>query len=133
MSQCRAIRWVLLGEVASVEGAGSGPAGRFVLFLIVWPSLLCLLPINHFLVQCVALRATVWFLPVLLIATRLTTADLAVFARGLAVLNLVALAGGIYVFENGVEALYQTTRSPRSSTDRRTWVVSSIIASRPRP
>ena len=95
-----------LGKSRWVEGAGSGPAGRFVLFLIVWPSLLCLLPVNHFLVQCVALRATVWFLPVLLIATRLTTADLAVFARGLAVLNLVALAGGIYVFENGVEALY---------------------------
>ena len=52
------------------------------------------------------LRATVWFLPVLLIATRLTTADLAVFARGMAVLNLVALAGGIYVYQNGVEALY---------------------------
>ena len=89
-----------------VEGVGSGLAGRFVLFLIVWPSLLCLVPINHYLVQCVALRATVWFLPVLLIATRLTTADLAVFARGMAVLNLVALAGGIYVFQNGVEALY---------------------------
>ena len=95
-----------LGKSRWAEGVGSGPAGRFVLFLIVWPTLLCLVPINHFLVQCVALRATVWFLPVLLIATRLTTADLAVFARGLAVLNLVALAGGIYVFENGVEALY---------------------------
>ena len=76
------------------------------MFLIVWPSLLCLVPINHFLIQCVALRATVWFLPVLLIATRLTTADLAVFARGMAVLNLVALAGGIYVYLYGVEALY---------------------------
>lgn len=95
-----------LGKSRWAEGLGSGPAGRFVLFLIVWPTLLCLLPINHFLVQCVALRATVWFLPVLLIATRLTTANLAVFARGLAVLNLVALAGGIYIFENGVEALY---------------------------
>ncbi len=95
-----------LGKSRWAEGVGSGPAGRFVLFLIVWPSLLCLLPINHFLVQCVALRATVWFLPVLLIATRLTTADLAVFARGMAVLNLVALVGGIYVFENGVAALY---------------------------
>jgi len=95
-----------LGKSRWAEGGGSGAAGRFVLFLIVWPSLLCMVPVNHFLVQCVALRATIWFLPVLLIATRLTTADLAVFARGLAVLNLVALAGGVYVFENGVEALY---------------------------
>ncbi len=95
-----------LGKSRWAEGVGSGPAGRFVLFLIAWPTFLCLVPVNHFLVQCVALRATVWFLPVLLIATRLTTADLAVLARGLAVLNLAALVGGIYVFENGVEALY---------------------------
>jgi len=96
----------LSGKSRWVEGAGSGQAGRFVLFLIVWPSLLCLVPINHYLVQCVALRATIWFLPVFLIATRLTTADLAVLARGLAALNLVALAGGMYVYEYGVEALY---------------------------
>jgi hypothetical protein len=95
-----------LGKSRWAKGIGSGAAGRFVLFLIVWPTLLCFVPINHYLVQCVALRATVWFLPVLLIATRLTTADLAVFARGLTVLNLVALAGGMYVFEKGVEALY---------------------------
>jgi len=95
-----------LGKSRWAEGFGSGPAGRFVLFLIGWPSFLCLVPVNHLLVRCIALRATVWFLPVLLIATRLTTADLAVFARGVAVLNLVALAGGMYVFENGVEALY---------------------------
>ena len=42
-----------LGKSRWVEGVGSGPAGRFVLFLIVWPSLLCLVPVNHFLVQCV--------------------------------------------------------------------------------
>jgi len=88
------------------KGVGPGPARGFVLFLIAWPAFLCAIPVNHFLIQCVGLRATVWFLPVLLIATRLTTADLALLARGMAVLNLVALAGGIYVFENGVEALY---------------------------
>ena len=77
-----------------------------VLFLITWPAFLCLVPINYFLIQCVALRAAIWFLPVLLIAARLTTADLAVLARGLVVLNLVALAVGIYVYVHGVEALY---------------------------
>ncbi len=94
------------GRSRRAAGVRLGPAGPFVLFLIAWPALLSFVPVNHFLVQLVALRATVWFLPVLLIATRLTAADLAVMTRGLAVLNLVALAGGIYVYLYGVEALY---------------------------
>jgi len=81
-------------------------AGRWVLVLIAWPILLTLVPVNDYLVQLVALRATVWFLPVLLIASRLRAPDLALIARGLAVLNLVALAGGLYVYQYGVEALY---------------------------
>jgi hypothetical protein len=95
-----------LGRGRQAAAVWSGPAGQFVLFLIAWPTLLTLIPVNSFLVQLVALRATVWFLPVLLIATRLTAADLSVIARGLAVLNLVALAGGLYVYVSGVEALY---------------------------
>jgi hypothetical protein len=87
-------------------GFRSASARSFVLFLIAWPALLTLVPINNILVQFVALRSTVWFLPALLIATRLTASDLAVMARGLAVLNLLALAVGIYLYQYGVEALY---------------------------
>src|SRR5271157_3183144 len=96
----------LNGKARWAKGVGSGPAGGIVLFLIAWPTFLCAIPVNHFLVQCVGLRAAVWFLPVLLIAARLTTADLAVMARGLVVLNLVALTGGLYVYLYGVQALY---------------------------
>ena len=84
----------------------AGLARPLVLFLIAWPAFLCLVPVNYFLIQCVALRAAIWFLPVLLIAARLTTADLAVLARGLVVLNLVALAVGVYIYLYGVEVLY---------------------------
>lgn len=87
-------------------GRLSSSAGEFVLFLIAWPALLALIPVNDSLVQLVALRAAVWLLPVMLLARRLTADDLAVIARGLAVLNLCALAGGVYVYRNGVEALY---------------------------
>ena len=76
------------------------------MFLIAWPAFLCLVPVNHFVVQCVGFRATVWFLPVVLIAARLTTADLALLARGLVVLNLIALAVGIYIYLYGIEVLY---------------------------
>ncbi len=81
-------------------------AGLWASALIAWPILLTLIPINDYLIQLVALRATVWFLPVFLIATRLRATDLALIARGLAVLNLMALAGGFYVYEYGVESLY---------------------------
>ena len=98
----------------------AGLARPLVLFLIAWPAFLCLVPVNHFLIQCVALRAAIWFLPVLLIATRLTTADLAVLARGLVVLNLVALAVGVYIYIYGVEVLYPVnaiTRTIYNSND----------------
>ena len=88
----------------------AGLARPLVLFLIAWPAFLCLVPINYFLIQCVALRAAIWFLPVLLIAARLTTADLAVLARGLVVLNLVALAVGVYIYLYGVQVLYPVER-----------------------
>ena len=95
-----------LGKARWAAGGMSRTAVGFVLFLIAWPTFLCLVPVNHFLVQCVALRAAIWFLPVLLIATRLTTADLALLTRGLVVLNLVALAVGVYLYLYGIEVLY---------------------------
>ncbi len=96
----------LAGASRRLTGLLTGGVGQFVLVLIAWPVLMTAVPVNDFLVQLVALRATVWFLPVALIATRLSARDLQVIARGLAGLNLVALAGGLYVYANGVEALY---------------------------
>lgn len=94
------------GNRSRCVGVWSEPSGRFVVFLIAWPCLLSLFPANNILVQLVALRATAWMLPMLLAATRMTAPDLAVLARGLAVLNLMTLAVGIYLFRNGIEALY---------------------------
>jgi hypothetical protein len=80
--------------------------GGFVLLLTAWPTLLAVVPVNDYLVQLVALRGTVWFLPVVLVATRLTPADLTALTRALAGLNLVALAVAWYEFENGIEAVF---------------------------
>lgn len=96
----------LYGWPREVAAVFRGLAGKWVLLLILWPALLTLIPVNDYLVQLVALRATVWFLPVLLIASRLRADDLTMIARGLAILNLGALAGGIYVYQNGVQSLY---------------------------
>ena len=95
-----------LGGGAKAFAVWREAPGKFVFILIAWATLLSLLPINHIGVQFVALRATIWFLPVLLLATRLTAADLTTLARGLVVLNLVALAFGLYVYFNGIYSLY---------------------------
>jgi hypothetical protein len=95
-----------LGRPQLSAGVWNGTAALFVMFLIGWPAFLTLMPVNDLLVQLVALRATVWFLPVLLVATRLTAADLSTMARGLAVLNLVAFVVGLYLYFRGIEALY---------------------------
>ncbi len=87
-------------------GVWATPLGRWALALIVWPVMMVIVPINDYLVQLVALRATVWFLPAMLVASRLRVADLTMIARGLALLNLAALAAGVYVYQNGVESLY---------------------------
>lgn len=91
---------------AGAAGLLAGRGGVYAALLFGWPAALALVPVNDTLVQVVALRATVGFLPVLLIARRFTGADLAVVARGLAVLNLFALAAGVYVYQNGIEALF---------------------------
>lgn len=83
-----------------------GTVGRFTLALMLWPTALSLLPVNHPLVQLVALRATVWMLPLVLIARRLSAADLRVVATGLVALNLMALGVGVYLFQFGVPSLF---------------------------
>ena len=94
------------GRPAESAGIWKTPLGIWISVLIAWPALLVMIPINDYLVQLVALRATVWFLPAMLVASRLRAADLTVMSRGLAILNSLALAVGVYLYGNGVELLY---------------------------
>ncbi len=104
----------LLGLYAGLfafHGRRLGPlvrsaVGVFVLLLTAWPAVLAVIPVNDYLVQLVALRGTVWFLPVVLVASRMTDADLTALARTLGGMNLVALAVAVYEFQNGIEAVF---------------------------
>lgn len=96
----------VLGHSARVGQLSRWALSGWVGLLLLWPGMLVFVPVNDFLVQLVALRATVWFVPVLLVASQLTAAELVQLARALAVLNLLALGGGLYVYYAGVEALY---------------------------
>ncbi len=60
--------------------------------LIAWPILMVLMPFQPLLVSLVGLRGNVFFLPVLLLGTRLKHTDLLEVSGGLAVLSLIAAA-----------------------------------------
>jgi len=82
------------------------PLGHWWIALSAWPLVLSFAPINDYLIQAVALRATVWFLPALLLGACLDKRDFFVLRGALVALNFVALAAGLYIYRNGVEALY---------------------------
>ena len=62
------------------------------------------------MVSIVGLRGNIFFLPILLIGSRLKDRDLREFTLGIAVLNLVALGFGIAEYFRGIEPFF-----PRSA------------------
>lgn len=74
--------------------------------LICWPALLILLPFQPLLISLVGLRGNVYFLPLLLLGSRLTEKDLRQFAFGLVPLNLIAMAFGAAEYFLGVPRFY---------------------------
>lgn len=78
--------------------------------LIAWPCLLAALPFQPLMVSLVGLRGNIFFLPILVIATRLRSADLRQLTLGLAWLNVAALGVGIAEYFLGLESFF-----PRSA------------------
>ncbi|HYL36138.1 MAG TPA: hypothetical protein VEV17_09525 [Bryobacteraceae bacterium] len=74
--------------------------------LIAWPALLILLPVQPLLVSLVGLRSNIFFLPLLLLGSRLRSRDLIQLSIGLALLDLIAVgfAGAEYFL--GVPRFY---------------------------
>ena len=64
----------------------------WVIILIAWPMLLAFLPFQTPLITLVGLRGNIFFLPVILLALRLTEAQMVKLGFGLAYLNLGAFA-----------------------------------------
>ncbi len=72
--------------------AGRGTIRMWTAILIIWPFFVLLMPFQPLLVSLVGLRGNIFFLPILILGTRLCDKDLRVLCVGLAVLNLVAAA-----------------------------------------
>ncbi len=105
-----AVLGLYVARFADIGGRTRMPADRsfyqWVAFLIVWPFVVLAIGMVFpvpFLIQLVGLRAAIWFLPFLLVGMQTGPADLRVITRGLALLNLVALAFGLGEYFFGIE------------------------------
>lgn len=104
----------LLGLYLAVWSQKSDPQGEqrwgaarwWVFLLVAWPVLLVLIPFQPFLVSLVGLRSNIYFIPLLLIGSRLKQKDIIDLSVGLAVLDLIAVgfAGAEYFL--GLHSFY---------------------------
>jgi hypothetical protein len=74
--------------------------------LFLWPCVVFFFPFQPFMVSLVGLRGAVWFLPMLLIGSRLKDADLLIIAKALGILNVAALAFAVAEYQLGVQTFY---------------------------
>lgn len=84
----------------------SAPILVWLVLLIGWPVLVCLLPFQPLLVSLVGLRGNTFLLPVLFLGSRLRDKDLLFVANGVAVWNLAALAFAVAEYFTGVPRFY---------------------------
>jgi hypothetical protein len=104
----------MIGLFLSLLGRKPGPdqpkdseaLKLWTILLVGWPVLLVLLPFQPLLVSLVGLRGNVFFLPLLLVGSRLRNKDLIELSVGLAVLDLVAVIFGGAEYFMGVPRFY---------------------------
>jgi hypothetical protein len=100
----------LFRRLSPVEEYKVGPLRTWLEFLIAWPLLLFLIPIQDFLIQFVGLRGNIFLLPFIFLAARLNGEDRYRLALWIAGFNLLAFAfaGTEYLF--GLDLFYPHNR-----------------------
>jgi hypothetical protein len=104
----------LIGLYCSQNWLSSTPSERrrlamirgWMVVLIGWPILITFLPFQPLLVSLVGLRGNTFFIPLLVLGSRLRTKDLLTLSYGLAVLNLIAVGFGVAEYLLGVPRFY---------------------------
>jgi hypothetical protein len=99
-----AARWSDVSRM--VEGRDGRWLKLWVTLLVLWPVLLFLIPVQDPMIQIVGLRADIFFIPFILLGTRLDDEKIYTLAKALAILNIAAflLAGAEYFL--GVERFF---------------------------
>jgi hypothetical protein len=88
------------------EARRIGAVQLWTLVLIAWPTLMVLMPFQPLLVSIVGLRGHVFFMPFLLLGSKLKEQDLLELSTGLAVLNLIALGFATAEYFTSVQQFY---------------------------
>lgn len=79
---------------------------QWVFFLILWPALLFVAPVQDPLVELVGLRGHIFLLPFLLLGARFSSEELYQLALWLGALNLIVFGFAVAEFLIGVEPFY---------------------------
>ena len=93
-------------STAPAQIRNSEPILYWLILLIGWPALVCLLPFQPLAVSLVGMRGNTFLLPALFLGSRLRDKDLLTIASGLSVLNLVALGFAVAEYFMGVQRFY---------------------------
>jgi hypothetical protein len=78
----------------------------WVAFLMIWPALLFLLPIQDTMVELVGLRGNIFLLPFMIIGARLSNEEIYQLALRIAFLNILVFALALVEFFLGVERFF---------------------------
>jgi hypothetical protein len=79
---------------------------HWAIVLILWPSVMCLVPLQNIWVTLVGLRGSILLLPLILLGCRLNNCDLRKISRGLVVLNILALGVAVAEYFAGIEPFF---------------------------
>jgi hypothetical protein len=95
-------RWGSAGDTKR----GSPALRTWLLVLMLWPSLLVLIPFQPLLVSFVGLRGAIFFLPLAWLGSKLRSQDVIYLSLGLAVLNLAVMVFAVGEYFLGVPRFY---------------------------
>jgi len=90
----------------AAEHKRSRAAKVWVAILVLWPLLLLAMPFQPLLVSLVGLRGNVFFIPLLLLGSRLRQKDLLELSAGVAILDLIAVGFAAAEYVLGVPRFY---------------------------
>jgi O-Antigen ligase len=100
----------LVGLYFSQRWTNADPRSRvlkgWIVALMLWPTLMIVLPFQPWLVSLVGLRGAIFFLPMALLGSRLTDKDLRTVSLGLGCLNVAVLGFAAAEYILGVPRFY---------------------------
>ena len=100
----------LFRKLSPAEQYKIGSLRPWMEFLVAWPLLLFLIPIQDFLIQVVGLRGNIFLLPCILLGARLEPEDRYRLALWIAGFNVLAFTFAVAEYFIGIESFFPRTK-----------------------